>query len=178
MLGELPRAREQVERGPKFALSHARPALGESGTEFELVRLGRMNDAVERFERLFIALALDRGLCACDGGLDLGVLVPGLASLEIRRVDTEPLCDPRERLRSRAGLAALDLADVFLGEAVAGEIGLGQATRSCRRRVPRPDDVRCGAAEVRVRPSMVRPSTYRRKPAPGGSLARVTRTRD
>src|SRR5919201_421736 len=52
------------------------------------------------------------------------------------------------------------------------------ATRSCRNRVPRPDETRCGATEVRVRPSMVRHVRYRPLVQPLGSLARVTRSRD
>jgi hypothetical protein len=81
-----------------------------------------VGDVLERLQRLLEALSLDRGLGAHNGGLDLGVLVPGLAGLEVGGVDPEPLCDPRERLRRRPRLAALDLADVLLREAVGGEV--------------------------------------------------------
>src|SRR2546427_662697 len=48
------------------------------------------------------------------------------------------------------------------------------ATRSWRRRVPRPEVARCGARRgVRMRPSMLRLPWYRPSTAPGGSLARV-----
>jgi hypothetical protein len=42
-------------------------------------------------------------------------------------VDAQPRREPLDRLGGRAGLAALDLADVLLGEPVAGELGLREA---------------------------------------------------
>ena len=180
MLGEVARACEQVESRPKLAVRHPRPALGQERAELELAGLGRVGDAVERLERLVEPLALDRGLSPHDGGLDLGVLVPRLAGLEIRGVDAEPLCDPRERLRRRARLAALDLADVLLREAVAGEIGLGQARSNAQLSKPgtktRRDALRRGRCKGAA--FHVRPSTYRPPGATRGSLARVTRSRD
>ena len=77
---------------------------------------------LERGERLVVGLSLDRRFGANNGSLDLRVLVPALARLEIRDVDAEPLRDPRQRLLGRARLPAFDLADVFLRDAVAGEV--------------------------------------------------------
>ena len=71
-------------------------------------------------------MALDSGLGARDRRLDLCVLIPGLARLEIRDVDPEPLADPTEGFLRRPRLAALDLADVLLREAVPRKLGLGQ----------------------------------------------------
>src|SRR5207249_6468342 len=56
-----------------------------------------------------------------------GALVARDAAREERRVDTEPAREPADRLGCRARLAALDLRDVLLREAVAGEVGLRQS---------------------------------------------------
>jgi hypothetical protein len=88
-----------------------------------------MLQAVERRQRFVEALPLDRGLGPHNGRLGLCVLVPALPGLEVRDVDAEPLRDPRERFLGRARLPAFDLADVFLREAVAGQLGLRQAGR-------------------------------------------------
>src|SRR2546430_6079848 len=86
-----------------------------------------MGDSLECLECILEVLALDGRLGPHHRRLDLGVLVPGLARLQIRSIDTEPLGDPPQRLGRRARLAALDLADVLLGETIAGQIRLGQA---------------------------------------------------
>ena len=81
-----------------------------------------MRDPVERLECLLEMLALDRRLGSHDRRLDLGVLVPGLAGLQVRRVDAEPLGDPGQGLRRGPRLAPLDLAYVLLREPVAGQV--------------------------------------------------------
>jgi hypothetical protein len=48
------------------------------------------------------------------------------AGLQIIGVDTELRGQPLERVSRRAGLTALDLADVLLREPPGGQIGLGQ----------------------------------------------------
>ena len=95
-----------------------------------------MPDTAERLEHLVETLPLGRGLGAHHGGLDLGVLVPGLTGLQIRDVDAEALRDPAERLRRRPRLAALDLAHVLLREAVAREIRLRHAGGSAKLAQP------------------------------------------
>ena len=68
--------------------------------------------------------------CACRAPrrgpdrLDAAALVGRDAAAEERRVDAEPLREPLDRLGGRARLAALDLADVLLREALAGELRL------------------------------------------------------
>src|SRR5205085_1989110 len=109
LLGELTPAYEQIERRSELALRQAGPALGQQRAKLELTRLRRVRHVLESLERLVEALPLDGGLGAHDRGLDLGVLVPGLAGLEVRRIDAQALGDPRERLRRRPCLAALDL---------------------------------------------------------------------
>ena len=98
-----------------------------------------MRDAFERVEHLVEVLALDRRLGPGHRGLDLGVLVPRLAGLEVRGVHAEPLGDPREGLRRRPRLPALDLADVLLREAVAREIRLRQARSDAQLAKPGPE---------------------------------------
>src|SRR5205807_8084606 len=61
--------------------------------------------------------------------LDAAPLVGRDAVLEKVGVDPEPLPQPLDRLARRTRLAALDLADVFLAEAVAGQLGLRQSGR-------------------------------------------------
>src|SRR5205823_758004 len=127
LLRQLSGADKQIERRAQLSAGHSCPTLREQRAELELARLRRMGDSLERVERVVVMLTFDCGLGAHDRGLDLRVLVPGLASLEVRRVDAEPLCDPAQGLRSRTSLAALDLTHVLLGETVACELGLGQA---------------------------------------------------
>ena len=68
-------------------------------------------------------------LGARERGLDPASFVDRDAVREIAAVDAEPVSEPRDGLGGRASLAALDLADVLLGEAIAGEIGLGHPRR-------------------------------------------------
>ncbi len=82
--------------------------------------------------------------------------VGGHAVLEVLHVDAEPLCQPGDRVGGRAGLAALDLTHVLLGEACARELGLGQSRRDAQR----PHAVADPAASRR-----------RRRPVSGGRIA-------
>jgi hypothetical protein len=68
----------------------------------------------------------------------LGALEPGFgadgvgsadAVLEERAIRAQAGCEPVEHLRVRSCLATLDLADVFLRDAAAGELGLRQTRR-------------------------------------------------
>ena len=61
--------------------------------------------------------------------LGLGAVVGGDAAREEAGVDAEAQGEPVDRLAGRARLAALDLRDVLLREAVAGQLGLRQARR-------------------------------------------------
>ena len=79
-----------------------------------------MGDAVECLESLAEVFPFNSRFRSHDRGLDLGVLVPGLPRLQIGAVDAEPFGDPGQRLRRRARLPALDLADVLLREPIAG----------------------------------------------------------
>ena len=71
-------------------------------------------------------MRLDESLGAGEGGLDTAALVRGDTVREIARVDIQLTCEPGNRVAGRARLAALDLADVLLGEALARELTLRQ----------------------------------------------------
>jgi len=87
--------------GPEVDLLHAGPSAGEERAELELTCLRGELEPCKRLESLVVLMALDSGLGARDRRLDLCVLVPGLARLEIRDVDTEPLADPTESFLRR-----------------------------------------------------------------------------
>ena len=69
---------------------------------------------------------LEQRIGAGEDRLGLRALVGGDAAREEAGVDPQPQREPLDRLRRRARLAALDLRDVLLREAVAGELGLRQ----------------------------------------------------
>ena len=126
LFGQLTCADEQLEGRAKLCARHSCPSLREQGSELELASLRGELQAGQRFEGFVVLLTLDCGLGSGDRGLDFRVLVPGLAGLEIRDVDAEPLADPGKRLFRRPRLPALDLAHVLLREAVARQLGLRQ----------------------------------------------------
>jgi hypothetical protein len=61
-----------------------------------------------------------------DDALHPLALARGDTGLEKGRVDAEAAGEPLDGLAGGPGLPALDLADVFLGETLAGELGLRQ----------------------------------------------------
>jgi hypothetical protein len=65
----------------------------------------------------------------CQHPLDAAPLVGGDPALEEAGVGAELGSEPLDGLARGTGLPALDLADVLLGEALAGQVGLGQACR-------------------------------------------------
>ena len=77
--------------------------------------------------------------------------VEGDAVEEELRVDAELLCEPGDGLVGRPRLAALDLADVLLGEAIAGERGLRQAGGDTQRAEALADPARADARSVLCR---------------------------
>ena len=91
-------------------------AAGRGDRRPDLLVLGR---------GLLVAVRLGEGLGARQRGLDAAPFVERDTVREVPTVDVESSSEPSDGLNGRAGLAALDLADVLLGEAIAGEIGLG-----------------------------------------------------
>ena len=141
-LGELAGHLERFDALADLAALHQRPALTGQGANLELDRPGRpdvLSCVTERLDGVVVAVRLGQRLGACQHRLDPRANVGGHALREIRGVDTEPLRDPGDRLGGRARLAALDLADVLLREALAGELGLGHSRGDAKRTQPLSD---------------------------------------
>jgi len=79
-----------------------------------------------------VGVRLQSRLGARDHALHALTLARGDTGFEETLVDAEPSGQPLDRLARRAGLSALDLADVLLREALAGELGLRQALRDAQ----------------------------------------------
>ena len=134
-LRELPRAVEEADGRANVAERHPRPALCEKRAELERRdRDGgeRNADLVDLGDDLIVGIGLDRCLRAGDDALHALPFTRGDAGLEDRRVDAEPAREPFDGLARRARLPALDLADVLLREALAGELRLRQPARNAQ----------------------------------------------
>ena len=126
-LGDAARPLEPVERRPKFAEVHARPALDEEGAEKQLRRLRRPPKARDEPDRVLVALLLDGLLGLREQLVGLAVVGLGDAVGEVERIDAQPFRQPLDRVRRRPRLAGLDLADVLLRDAGVRELALRQA---------------------------------------------------
>ena len=111
-------------------LLHAGPGLAGEGAHLELDRV-RGRDCCARLcvgiDGVLVAVRLRERLGTGEQRLDTAALVGRDTAGEKGWVDLEPLREPLDGLGGRARLAALDLADVLLGEAIAGELGLRQS---------------------------------------------------
>ena len=113
-----------------------RPALARERPHLELGRAERGQLAAcltEELDRLGVAVGLGKRLGAGEQRLDARAVVGGDPVEQELRVDGQPLRQPGDRLVGRARLPALDLADVLLREAVAGQRGLRQAGGDAQR---------------------------------------------
>jgi hypothetical protein len=77
--------------------------------------------------RLVVLQRLDQRLSTRECSFETPSLVSRDSVREEAGIDAEPRRDPFDRLAGRARLAALDLGDVLLREALARELALGQA---------------------------------------------------
>ena len=102
----------------RFAVQRANAQLGRARSEH-----GRQRARV-LVDRVVELVLLEERLGAGKNRLGLRALVGRDAAREETCVDAQPKREPLDRLRGRARLAALDLGDVLLREAVAGEAGL------------------------------------------------------
>ena len=131
-LRQLAGAVEQLARLAELALLHAGPRLAAERPNLELRRrdaLDGRRDLLVLDERLVVAVILGERLRAREHRLDATALVRRDPVREEAGVDAQAGGEPLDRLLGRARLAALDLADVLLREAVAGEIGLRHPRR-------------------------------------------------
>src|SRR4029079_12247373 len=121
---------QEVEALAEPAEAHARLAGAEQRPDCDLRYAHRARLRDERLVlrvRLFVLHGLEQRLGACERTLEAAALVGGDAVREEPGVDAEPHGEPFDCLAGRARLAALDLGDVFLGEALARELALRQA---------------------------------------------------
>ena len=129
-LGDRTRLVEELERGPEGAQAHLRPAGADESPNLELEqsrRAGCLNEGLVLVGRLIVAVGLDQRLRTGERAFEPAALVGREAVGEEAGVDAQPRREPVDRLAGRAGLPALDLRDVLLGEPVARELALGQA---------------------------------------------------
>src|SRR5262249_34187790 len=94
--------------------------LGQAG------RACSRGERLERCSRLLVLLRLVQRLGARERAFEPGALVGRHAAGEETGVDSETIRKPFDRALRRARLPALDLRDVFLREAIAGELALRQ----------------------------------------------------
>src|SRR5207247_11384589 len=80
----------------------------------------------ELVDRLVVPVGVRERFGPCQHPLDAAPLVGGDPALEEAGVCAELRGEPLDRLARGTGLSALDLADVLLREALAGEIALSQ----------------------------------------------------
>ena len=93
-----------------------RCARPEDGRQGQRVLLDRRSELV----------VLEQRVGAGEDRLRLRAVVRGDAARQEARIDPQSKREPLHRLRRRARLATLDLGDVLLREALAGEAGLRQ----------------------------------------------------
>ena len=123
----------------------AGPGLAGEGADLELGRSGGADVAAgggEELGRLQRAVRLGERLGADEQCLDPAAQVGRDAAAEERGVDAELCREPGDRLGGRARLAALDLADVLLREAIARDLGLRQPGSEAQRPQPLADAAR------------------------------------
>src|SRR5207253_2820756 len=88
---------------------------------------------------LRVLLRLVQRLGAREGSFEPGALVGRDAAGEEAGVDSEAVGEPSDRSLGRARLAALDLRDVLLREALAGELALRQPSGDAKLAEPFPE---------------------------------------
>src|SRR6266550_2526759 len=129
-LGQRQSLVEQLDRGLDFAVLHPSPSLARELANLELGHTRREDGRLAVLvlgDRLCVLMGFGQRVRAREQRVDAPALVCRDATLEEAGIDAELDREPLDRLARGPGLAALDLADVLLREAVAREIGLRQA---------------------------------------------------
>ena len=134
--GQRSRVLEERHRAFEISGAYPRPRLAAEKAQRKRRRCdgaGQVAHASKRLERLVVSRRLDEQLGLAQGRLEpLGVRVAD-AVLEERTVGGQTVGEPVQRVTRRPRLPALDLADVLLREAAAGEVGLTQPGRAPKR---------------------------------------------
>ncbi len=129
-LDERARLGEQGEAALHVAVLGTRHRLAVQRTHLQLRRAGsehRGQCPRVLLDRGVELVLLQQRVGAGEDRLRLRAVVGGDAARQEARVDPQAQREPLDRLRGRARLAALDLGDVLLREALAGEPGLGES---------------------------------------------------
>ena len=154
MLRQLASELEHLDRLTCRAELLQRPALARERPYLEL-RRSELCDLrpcrAEALDRLVVAVRLGERLGPRQQRLDPIADVEGDAVEKELRIDAELLGEPGDGLVRRSCLPALDLADVLLGEAIAGECGLRQAGGDTQRAQALADPARADARSVLCR---------------------------
>jgi len=112
---------------------------------------GRARSGDQRLERLRglrVLLGLVQSLGTREGSFEPGALVGGNPAREEAGVDSQAVGEPFDRALCRTRLAALDLRDVFLREAVARELALRQPRGNPKLAEPFPEADSLGTAST------------------------------
>src|SRR5262249_57261712 len=130
-----PRPVEQLDRMLDLAVFHPGPRFARQVADLQLRDAGREHRGLAAFvfaDRLVVLVVLGERVRAREQRVDTTPLVGGDAALEEAGVNAELRRQPLDRLARGPGLAALDLADVLLREALSGELGLRQSCRHAK----------------------------------------------
>ena len=142
---------EELGRGAVVAGAHLREPAAHQCPHLKLGHAGCAGSRGQRREgrrSLLVLLRLVQRLRASKGSFEPGALVGRDAAREEAGVDPEAVGKPFDRPLGRARLAALDLRDVLLREAVARELALRQPRGDAKLAEPFPEakSLRAGPA--------------------------------
>jgi len=118
---------------------HLRQSCSDERPDLELGTAGRARRGDEQLEharRVGVVARLVQSLGAGERAFEPTALVGRDTAREEPRVDAETCREPFERLARRPRLAALDLGDVLLLEAIAGKVALREP--GLRTELPEP----------------------------------------
>ena len=153
-LRELARRLQQLNGLAHLAALDACPGLTAQRAQLDLGRACPPKSRphlLELGDRLVVTICLRERLGTGQSCLDPAPLGRGDAARQERTVDAQPLGEPVDRLGRRASLAALDLADVLLGEAPGGELRLCHPRRDAQPPQPLPEGIGAGGGAGRAR---------------------------
>src|SRR5207248_1310228 len=138
-LDEFTRAREALERRAEISEPRVRTCRAVERANLELRqarRPGSDEQGVELLLRLVVTADLEQGLGARERRVEAAAFVGRDAVGQEAGIDPEALGEPVDRLARGTGLAALDLADVLLREALPGQVALRHRRRDAQLAQP------------------------------------------
>jgi len=130
---------DELDPAPRITVLHGGPRFARARADLELRRVRRGDgtpDVAVGGKRVLVVMSLGQGLGLGEQRFDAAPLVRGHATGEEGRIHVQALREPFDGLLRGPGLAALDLADVLLREALTRELRLGQAGRDAQEAQP------------------------------------------